>query len=198
MSKADLGLIQKLREISGLGMLDCKKALDDAGNDLDKAIELLRKKGAAVAAKRADKGTSEGIVHAYIHPGSQIGVLVEINCETDFVAKIDEVKRFANDICLQIAALKPEFLSPDEVSPEFLAKEREILTEQMKDSGKPANVLEKIIDGRISKLYSEICLLKQTFLKNDKLTVEEAIKELMAKTGENIKIRRFARFEIGA
>jgi elongation factor Ts len=198
MSKADLGLIQKLREISGLGMLDCKKALDEAGNDLDKAIELLRKKGAAVAAKRADKGTSEGIVHAYIHPGSQIGVLVEINCETDFVAKIDEVKRFANDICLQIAALKPEFLSPEEVSPEFLAKEREILTEQMKDSGKPANVLEKIIDGRISKLYSEICLLKQTFLKNDKLTVEEAIKELMAKTGENIKIRRFARFEIGA
>jgi len=198
MSKADLGLIQKLREISGLGMLDCKKALEEAGNDLDKAIELLRKKGAAVAAKRADKGTSEGVVHAYIHPGSQIGVLIEINCETDFVAKLEEVKAFANDVCLQIAALKPEYLSPEEVDPAFLAKERDILIAQLKDSGKPANVAEKIVEGRISKLYSEICLLKQTFLKNDKMTVEEAAKELMGKTGENIKIKRFARFEIGA
>lgn len=198
MSKADLGLIQKLRELTGLGMLDCKKALEEANNDLDKAIELLRKKGAAVAAKRADKGTSEGIVHAYIHPGSQIGVLIEINCETDFVAKTAEVKNFANDVCLQIAALKPEFLSPEEVSPDFLTKERNILKAQLKDSGKPDNVVDKIIDGRVSKLYSEICLLKQTFLKNDKLTVEEAAKELMAKTGENIKIKRFSRFEIGA
>jgi len=198
MSKADLGLIQKLREISGLGMLDCKKALEEAGNDLDKAIDLLRKKGAAVAAKRADKGTSEGIVHAYIHPGSQIGVLVEINCETDFVAKITEVRDFANDICLQIAALKPEFLAPEDVNPEFLAKERDILAEQLKNSGKPANMLDKIVEGRVNKLYSEICLTKQPFLKNDKLTVEEAVKELMAKTGENIKIKRFARFEIGA
>jgi elongation factor Ts len=198
MSKADLGLIQKLREISGLGMLDCKKALEEAGNDLDKAIELLRKKGAAVAAKRADKGTSEGIIHAYIHPGSQIGVLIEINCETDFVAKLDEIKTFANDVCLQIAALKPQFLSPEEVDPSFLAKEREILAAQLKDSGKPANMLDKIVEGRVSKLYSEICLLNQPFLKNDKLTVEEAAKELIGKTGENIKIKRFARFEIGA
>ena len=198
MSKADLSLIQKLREISGLGMLDCKKALEEAGNDLDRAIELLRKKGAAVAAKRADKGTSEGIIHAYIHPGSQIGVLIEINCETDFVAKLDEVKTFAHDVCLQIAALKPQFLAPEDVDPAFLEKEREILAAQLKDSGKPANMLDKIVEGRISKLYSEICLLNQPFLKNDKFTVAEAAKELIGKTGENIKIKRFARFEIGA
>ena len=139
MSKADLGLIQKLREISGLGMLDCKKALEEADNNLDKAIELLRKKGAAVAAKRADKGTSEGVVHAYIHPGSQIGVLIEINCETDFVAKLDEIKSFANDVCLQIAALKPEFLSPEEVDPAFLANASVWNTSM---SPKPSNEIE--------------------------------------------------------
>lgn len=197
MAKADLGLIQKLRTITGLGMLDCKKALEEAGNDLDKAIDSLRKKGAAVAAKRADKGTSEGIVHAYIHPGDQTGVLVEINCETDFVAKTDEVKNFAKDICLQIVALKPDFLTPEDVSEEFLEKEKQILKEQMIESGKPEGVIDKIITGKIDKIYSEICLLKQPFLKNDKVTVEEATKEIMAKTGENIKIKKFARFEVG-
>lgn len=198
MAKADLGLLQKLRDLTGLGMLDCKKALEDAGNDLDKAVELLRKKGAAVAAKRADKGTSEGIVQAYIHPGSQIGVLIEINCETDFVANTAEFKNFANDVCLQIAAMRPEFLAPEDVSEEFLAKERRIFKEQMQETGKPENVIDKIVEGKISKLYSEICLINQPFLKNDKISVEEAVKELMAKTGENIKIKRFARFEIGA
>lgn len=198
MAKADLGLIQKLRTMTGLGMLDCKKALESVDNDLEKAVEILRKKGAAVAAKRADKGTSEGIVHAYIHPGSQTGVLVELNCETDFVAKTDEVKAFANDLCLQITALKPEFLAPADVSEEFLANERRILTEQMQESGKPAGVIDKIVEGKVSKLYSEICLLNQPFLKNDKITVEEAAKELMARTGEKIQIKKFARFEVGA
>ena len=198
MAKADLNLIQKLREITGLGMMDCKKALEEANNDLDGAIEALRKRGAAVAAKRADKGTSEGIVQAYIHPGDQVGVLVEINCETDFVAKTDAVKQFAKDVCLQIAALKPSYLAPEDVEPAFLAKEKEILIEQLAGSGKPANVIEKIVEGRVNKLYSEVCLIKQPFLKDDKLTVEEAAQALMAKTGENIKIRRFVRFEVGA
>jgi len=198
MAKADLNLIQKLRELTGLGMLDCKKALEDAGNDLEKAVEFLRKKGAAIAAKRADKGTSEGIVQAYIHPGSQIGVLLELNCETDFVANTDEFKNFANDLCLQIAAMRPEFLAPEDVQEDFLAKERRLFKEQMQESGKPEAVVDKIVEGKISKLYSEICLIKQPFLKNDKISVEEAIRELMAKTGENIKIKRFARFEIGA
>ncbi len=198
MAKADLSLIQKLREITGLGMMDCKKALEDANNDLDGAIEALRKRGAAVAAKRADKGTSEGIVQSYIHPGDQVGVLVEINCETDFVAKTEVVKQFAKDVCLQIAALKPSYLAPEDVDPTFLAKEKEILVEQLAGSGKPANVIEKIVEGRVSKLYSEVCLIKQPFLKDDKLTVEEAAQALMAKTGENIKIRRFVRFEVGA
>ena len=198
MAKADLSLIQKLHEITGLGMMDCKKALEDANNDLDGAIEALRKRGAAVAAKRADKGTSEGIVQSYIHPGDQVGVLVEINCETDFVAKTEVVKQFAKDVCLQIAALKPSYLAPEDVDPTFLAKEKEILVEQLAGSGKPANVIEKIVEGRVSKLYSEVCLIKQPFLKDDKLTVEEAAQALMAKTGENIKIRRFVRFEVGA
>ncbi len=198
MAKADLGLIQKLRELTGLGMLDCKKALEEAANDLDKAMESLRKKGAAVAAKRADKSTSEGIVHAYIHPGSQIGVLLELNCETDFVAKTEEFKNFANDLCLQVAALNPAFLAPEDVAHDLIENERNVLKAQLQDSGKPAQVTDKIIEGRLNKFYSEICLLKQQFLKNDKLTVEEAAKELMAKTGENIKIKKFARFEIGA
>ena len=198
MAKADLSLIQKLREITGLGMMDCKKALEEANNDLESAVEALRKKGAAVAAKRADKGTSEGIVQAYIHPGDQVGVLVEINCETDFVANTDAVKQFAKDVCLQIAALKPSYLAPEDVEPAFLAKEKEILIEQLAGSGKPANVIEKIVEGRVNKLYSEVCLIKQPFLKDDKITVEEAAQALMAKTGENIKIRRFVRFEVGA
>jgi elongation factor Ts len=194
----DLKLIQELRAHTGLGLMDCRKALEETKGDLDAAIELLRKKGASVAAKRSDKATSEGIVATYIHPGDRIGVLIELNCETDFVARTEDLKKLANDLCLHIAALKPLYLSPDQVDQKFLEHERNIFKEQMAGSGKPEKIVNQIIEGKVQKLISEICLLNQTFVKNDQMTVDEAIKAVIAKTGESIKVRRFARFEIGA
>ncbi len=191
-------LIQEVRERTGLGLMDCRKALEETGGDVEKAVELLRKKGAAVAVKRAGKETTEGIVQAYIHPGSKLGVLVEINCETDFVANTAEVRQFANDLCMHIAAVKPLYLSPEDVDPKFLEHEKDILRAQLADSGKPAQVVDKILEGKIFKLYGDICLLKQPFVKNDQLTVEQKVEELIGKTGEKIQIKRFARFEIGA
>lgn len=198
MAKIELSLIQELRTRTGLGMMDCRKALEESNGDIEKAIEVLRKKGAAVAAKRSDRETAQGLVHAYIHPGSQLGVLVEINCETDFVARTQDMADFAKDLCMHIAALKPLYLSPEQVDPAFLEHEKSIFKEQLAGSGKPEKILEQIVDGKIKKLYSDVCLLQQTFVKNDQLTIEDAVKQLIAKTGENIKIRRFARFEIGA
>jgi elongation factor Ts len=198
MAKIEIALIQQLRERTGLGMLDCKNALVEAEGDIEKAVELLRKRGAAVAAKRADKDTAEGLVHAYIHPGGRIGVLVEINCETDFVARTDDVKNFANDIGMQITAMKPLYLNPEDVDPNLLVRERDIFHGQMVDSGKPEKIVEQIVEGKVKKLYSEICLMQQTFVKNDQFTITQVLENLIAKTGENIRIRRFARFEIGA
>lgn len=198
MAKIDVKLIQRLREATGLGMMDCKKALEEAGSDIDKAILLLRKKGAAIALKRSGKETAEGVVHAYIHPGDRLGVLIEINCETDFVARTQDVKNFVKDLCLHIAALKPLYLTSEEVDPKFLEREKDVFHSQLKESGKPDNIIDKILEGKISKLFSEICLLDQSFIKNDQLTVDQALKELIAKTGENIRIKRFSRFEIGA
>ena len=197
MATIDKNLIQKLRDITGLGMMDCKKALEETNGDLEKSIEILRKKGAAVAAKRSDKVTSEGVVHAYIHPGSKMGVLVELNCETDFVANTEEVRKFAQDLCLHIAALRPLYLASQDVDPKFLEHEKMILKEQLANSGKPEQILNKIIDGKVQKLYSDICLLEQPFVKDDQLTVAQALQHIIGKTGENIKIKRFARFEIG-
>jgi elongation factor Ts len=191
-------LIQAVRDRTGLGLMDCRKALEEAGGDIEQAVDSLRKKGAAVAIKRAGKETSEGVVQAYIHPGNKLGVLVEINCETDFVANTSEVQQFANDLCMHIAALKPLYLSPAEVDPTFLEHEKDILRAQLADSGKPANVIEKILEGKLVKLYSDICLLNQSFVKNDQLPVEQKVQELIGKTGEKIQIRRFSRFEIGA
>jgi len=190
-------LIQEVRERTGLGLMDCRKALEETGGDIEKAVDLLRKKGAAVAVKRAGKETSEGVVQAYIHPGNKLGVLVEINCETDFVANTAEVQQFANDLCMHIAALKPLYLSPADVDPTFLEHEKDILRAQLADSGKPANVIDKILEGKLVKLYSDICLLNQSFVKNDQLTIEQKVQELIGKTGEKIQIRRFSRFEIG-
>jgi len=198
MATIDRARIQELRDITGLGLMDCRKALEETGGDLEKAVELLRKKGAAVAAKRASKATAEGIVHAYIHPGEQIGVMVEINCETDFVARTEAVTEFARDLCLHIAALKPLYLAPEDVDPKFLEHEKDILKQQLADSGKPEKIIDQIVEGKVNKLYSEICLLKQQFVKNDQMTVEQMVQDLMAKTGENIKIKRFARFEVGS
>ena len=198
MAKLDMNLVKQLREITGLGMMDCKKALEEAGGDVQRAVDLLRKKGAAVAAKRSEKATSEGIVHTYIHPGSQVGVMIELNCETDFVARTDELKNFAHDICLHIAALKPLYLMPEDVDSKFLEHEREIIREQLADAGKPEKMIEQIVEGKIKKLYSEICLMKQQFVKNDQMSIEQVVEELIGKTGEKIQIRRFSRFEIGA
>jgi len=197
MAKIDIKLVQELRNKTGLGMMDCKKALEESGGDIDKAIEALRKKGAAVAAKRSSKETSEGIVHSYIHPGSRIGVLIEINCETDFVARIEDISKFAHDVCLHIAALKPLYLTPEEVDPKFLEREKDIMKEQLAGSGKPEKIISQIIEGKLNKVYSEICLMKQSFIKDDQKTITEVLQDLIARTGENIKIKRFARFEIG-
>lgn len=198
MATIDKNMLTQLRDITGLGMMDCKKALEETNGDMDAAIELLRKKGAAVALKRSDKGTSEGLVHAYIHPGSRVGVLIEINCETDFVARTEAVEQFAHDVCLHIAAMKPMYLEPAQVDPLFLEHEKEILREQLAGSGKPAKVVDQILEGKVQKLYTDICLIEQTFVKNDQKTIKDLLQELIAKTGENIKIRRFSRFEIGA
>jgi elongation factor Ts len=198
MAKIDIALIQQLRERTGLGMMDCKKALEETNGNIEQAVDLLRKKGAAVAAKRSDKATAEGLVHAYIHPGAQIGVLIEVNCETDFVARTDAIKEFAHNTCMHIAAMKPLYLSSADVDPAFLQKEKEIIKEQLAQSGKTGKVAEQILEGKLKKVYSEVCLLDQTYIKNDKLTIAQVLQELIAKTGENIKIARFARFEIGA
>jgi elongation factor Ts len=197
MATIDLNLIQQLRERTGLGMMDCKKALQETDGDIEKAIEHLRKKGAAVAAKRSGNATAEGIVHAYIHPGDRVGVLIEINCETDFVARTDAIKQFAQDVCLHITAMKPLYLNPEDVDPKFLEHEKAIMHEQLAGSGKPEKILAQIVEGKVNKLYSEVCLMKQTFVKNDQLTIEDVLKNLIAKLGENIKIRRFVRYEIG-
>lgn len=191
-------LIQELRERTGLGMMDCKKALEAAGGDVEEAIKELRKKGALKAAKRAGRETSEGIIQTYLHPGNKIGVMVEVDCETDFVAMNENLKQFAHDLCLHIAAMKPLYLDPESVDPKFLEHEKSILKEQLAASGKPEKIINKILEGKVNKLYSEVCLLKQPFVKNDQKTVEEMVQELAAKTGENVRVARFCRFEIGA
>lgn len=197
MVKIGLDLIQELRTRTGVGMMDCKKALEEANGDMDKAIDLLRKKGASVAAKRAGNETSEGLITAYIHPGSQVGVLLEINCETDFVARNSDIKQFAQDIAMHIAALKPLSVNPEDLDHAFLEKERSIFRDQLLASGKPENMVDKIVEGKVQKLYSEVCLMQQKFVKNDTLTIDDLLKDLIAKMGEKIVIRRFVRYEIG-
>lgn len=197
MATITLELIQELRERTGAGMMDCKKALQETAGNMEKAIEVLRRKGAAVAEKRAGNATAEGIVHAYIHPGARVGVLVEIDCETDFVARTQEFKQFATDIGMHIAAFNPKYIAPEEIDKAFLDKERAQFAAELADAKKPASVIEQIVEGKLKKLYASICLINQPFVKNDKLTVEDVLKELIGKLGENIKIKRFARFEIG-
>lgn len=197
MTKIDLDLIQKLRERTGVGMMDCKKALQETNGDIEAAVDILRKKGALVAAKRSGNATAEGLIHAYIHPGAQMGVMLEINCETDFVARTEDMKKFAHDICMHIAAQNPQFISRDQVNESFIAKERAIYREQLVASGKPEKIIDNILEGKITKLLSDICLLDQPFVKNDQLTVHNLLQELIAKMGESIKITRFCRFEVG-
>lgn len=197
MAKTTLELIQQLRERTGVGMMDCKKALEEAAGDIEKAVELLRKKGAAVAKKRAGNATAEGLVHAYIHPGAHIGTMVQINCETDFVARTQDLEKFAQDVCMHIAAYNPQCITAEDMDPELIEKEKNIIREQLKMAGKPEAMVEKIIEGKMQKVYAEQCLMNQPFVKNDQITIKELLEELIAKLGENIKIERFARFEIG-
>ena len=197
MAKIDLKLVTELRDKTGLGLMDCKKSLVEANGDIEKAFDLLRKKGAKIAAKRASKETSEGVIESYIHPGSRIGALVELNCETDFVARTDDLKNLARSLCIQVAAMNPLYVASENVSVEFLEKEKEIMKDMMKESGKPANVIEKIVEGKLNKIYEEICLLDQAFVKDDKKTVKQAIEEVMGRVGENIKVKRFCRFALG-
>jgi len=195
--KIDMKRIQDLREMTGLGMMDCKKALEETDDNLQKALELLQKKGAAIAEKRAERIAAQGVIHAYIHPGSRLGVLLELNCETDFVARTDEFKNLANDISMHIAALKPLYLSSEEVDAKFVEHEKEETRKQLIGSGKPATIIEQIVNGKLEKFYDEVCLLRQSFVKNDEKTVAQVLVDVMAKTGEKIEIKRFSRFEIG-
>lgn len=188
--------IKKLREATGAGMMDAKSALEEAGGDFDKAVIVLRKKGLAMAAKKAERKATAGVIESYVH-GGKIGVLVEVNCETDFVARTDDFKEFCRDVAMHIAATNPTYLSPDEISNKELAKEREIIKEEVTASGKPAEHVEKIIEGKLNKWYEEVCLSNQPFVKDPDQTIEQLRQALVAKLGENIVIRRFARFEVG-
>jgi elongation factor Ts len=190
-------MVKELREATGAGMMDCKKALVEVDGDMEKAITLLREKGLAAAAKKAGRIASEGIVEAYIHGGGRIGVLVEVNCETDFVAKTDDFKAFVKDIAMQIAASKPQYIRREEVPAQIIEKEKEILTVQALNEGKPEKVVEKIVEGRINKFFEENCLLEQPFIKDTDKTVQQLVTEMIAKIGENISIRRFVRYEMG-
>jgi len=190
-------LIKDLRERTGAGMADCKKALVEVDGDVDKAIDYLRTKGLAKAAKKAGREATEGSVVSYIHGGGRIGVLVEINCETDFVARNEDFQAFSREVSLQIAAMNPQFVRKDEVSADVVERERAVLLAKAKESGKPEPVIQKMVDGQISKWMKEICLLDQPFVKNPDKTMEQVQQELISKIGENIKIRRFVRFELG-
>jgi elongation factor Ts len=193
----DAKLVKTLREITGAGMLECKSALEEANGDLELAVEILRKKGVAKAAKKAGRETKEGLIHAYIHPGGRVGVLLELNCETDFVARNELFKELANEIALQIAAMKPQYVKREDVPREVVEKEGEIAREAAIAEGKPAHIAEKIAEGKLEKFYKEVCLYEQPYIKDDKKTVEELIKEYIAKIGENIQVRRFCRYELG-
>ncbi|RUT29742.1 translation elongation factor Ts [Paenibacillus zeisoli] len=193
----DAKAVKELREKTGAGMLDCKKALEEANGDLTKAMEILREKGLSAAGNKAGRIATEGVVQSYIHAGGRIGVLVEINCETDFVAMTDQFKEFARDIAMHIAASNPKFIRREEVPAEELEKEKEILKAQALNEGKPEKIVEKMVEGRIGKYYEEYCLLEQSFVKDPDKTISQLLNEKISTIGENISIRRFARYELG-
>ena len=188
-------MIKKLRDKTNAPMMDCKKAITEANGDLKTAMEILKKRGQIVAFKKAGRSAKEGTVESYIHSNNKIGVLIEVNCETDFVARNEDFRKFAKDVCMQIAASSPAYVSREEVPKSIIDREKDILSEQVKD--KPENVVEKIVTGKLEKFYSEVCLLDQPFIKDDKLTIKECLSTLIGKIGENIIIRRFIRFQVG-
>ena len=190
-------VVKQLRDKTGAGMMDCKKALAETQGDVQKAIDYLRQKGLAAAAKKADRAAADGAVGAYVHPGGKIGVLVEINCETDFVARTSEFQALLKDIAMQVAAANPRYLRREDVSPAELDKEREIYRQQALDTGKPEKVIDKIVEGKIDRFYSEVCLLEQSFIKDPDKTIATVINDAIARLGENIQVRRIARFHLG-
>jgi elongation factor Ts len=190
-------LVKELRDKSGVGVLDCKKALMECNGDIDQAMDHLRKKGIATAKKRGGRTTSEGQVQSYIHAGGKIGVLVEVNCETDFTGKTEDFTGLVRDIAMHIAATNPISVKREGVASDIVEKEREIYTTQAKESGKPEKVIEKIVEGKMGRFFSEACLLEQPFVKNPDITINDLLNEMMAKTGENIQIRRFVRYQLG-
>lgn len=197
MAQITASLVKELREKTGSGMMDCKKALKESDGDLDKAVEYLRTKGLSDAAKKSDRVAAEGIVTSYIHAGGKIGVLVEVNSETDFVAKNEEFQELARDIAMHICASNPKYVSPDEVEQSVVDAEKQIYIAKAKESGKPDHIIEKIVEGQVNKFVNSVCLLTQPFVKNPDLTVEQYIAEKIAKIGEKIKVRRFCRYELG-
>lgn len=189
--------VKKLRDKTNAGMMDCKEALMQSDGDFDKAIEYLRKKGLSAAAKRSSRAAKDGTITAYIHMEGKIGVMVEVNCETDFVAKTDSFKTLARDIAMHVAAMNPSYVSPEDITENVMARERAIYRDQALAEGKPEKILDKIIDGKLKKFYEDVCLVKQKFVKNTDITVEDYVKQMIATTGENIIVRRFARFQLG-
>ncbi len=190
-------MVKDLRQATGAGILDCRKALEFAEGDFDKAVDYLREKGLAKAAKRVDREAKDGLVFAYIHGGGRIGVLVEVNCETDFVARTDEFKTLVNDIALQIAAMSPKYVKRQDIPAAVIEHERQLYRAQALEEGKPEAVVDRIVDGRMEKFYQEVCLLEQAFIRDEERTIDELVKEQITRTGENIVLRRFARFELG-
>ena len=190
-------LVNELRQRTGIGMMDCKKALEETNGDIEEAIKVLRKKGFERAKKKMDRETTEGVVGSYIHNNLKLGVLVELNCESDFVAKNEEFLELVKNVAMHIAAANPQYVSSEEIPQHVINEEKDIIREQFKDSNKPAEIIDKIVDGKLNKFYSEVCLVDQPYIKDDKLTVGKLVASYISKFGENIKINRFARYSIG-
>lgn len=197
MAEISAELVKKLREKTGAGMMDCKRALEKSEGDLDKATDILREQGVASAAKRSGRVANEGIIYSYIHPGDRLGVLLELNCETDFVARTDEFKGLAKDISMQIAATNPLVLSRNDLKEDLIQKEKDIYQAQAKSQDKPEKIIDRIVEGKLEKYFQEVCLLEQPFIRDENKTVQELITETVAKLGENITVKRFARFRVG-
>ena len=197
MAEITAQMVKELRETTGAPFIDCKKALEEVSGDLEKALDILKIKGVAKASKKVGRETPEGTVMSYIHAGGKIGVMVEINCETDFVARNEEFQAFAREVAMQIAASNPTYISKDEIPEAELEREKEVMKAQVLESGKPAEIAEKIVEGKIEKYYEEICLLNQTYVRDTKVKIDDLLQALIAKIGENIKVRRFTRFQLG-
>ncbi len=197
MSEITAQMVKELRDTTGAPFIDCKKALEEVSGDLEKALDILKIKGVAKASKKVGRETPEGTVASYIHAGGKIGVMVEINCETDFVAKNEEFQAFAREVAMQIAAANPTYISKEDIPESELEREKEVMKAQVIESGKPANIAEKIIEGKIEKFYEDVCLLNQTHIRDSKVKIDDILQALIAKIGENIKVRRFTRFQLG-